>query len=113
MARRVFASRGSLLQRLCSKGQLSDLQADDSRLQTASPHVPSLASPRPPAQPAQPDQQQLAALAEEAPAEPALPQLRPIRTRVGQARSRAQASGSEVGSTAGGGTPASAQGSQG
>ncbi|KAL4437028.1 hypothetical protein ABPG75_004167 [Micractinium tetrahymenae] len=47
LARRVFASRSSLLQRLCSEGQLSDLlAAEDSRQQTPSQHT--AASPRSP-----------------------------------------------------------------
>lgn len=83
LARRVFASRSSLLQRLRSEGQLSDLQAANDSAQ----HTPSqgtLASPRsPPPQPQQEREQQQQAEGQraEGPALPELHHLPRIRTR--------------------------------
>ncbi|KAL4432455.1 hypothetical protein ABPG77_001754 [Micractinium sp. CCAP 211/92] len=83
LARRVFASRSSLLQRLRSEGQLSDLQAANDSAQ----HTPSqgtLASPRsPPPRPQQEREQQQQAEGQraEGPALPELHHLPRIRTR--------------------------------
>lgn len=97
LARRVFASRASLLQRLASEGQLSDLQAaNDSRQHT--PSERTLASPRspPPPAPQQQQQQQETEGAKAGEAEAALPQLPRIRTRP-VARGGAASSGSSSG----------------
>ena len=91
MARRVFSSRSTTMQRLCSEGLLSDLQAEDSKLHTPSMHT-ALPSPQTPAQP------QPAITAD------GLPMLRPIRTRVGQPALPRSASQGESSGRAGGGS---------